>query len=458
MPNRKTRFETDSMGTVEVPQDALFGAQTQRAVNNFTISRLTMPAAILDAIIAIKDAAARVNTNCGVLSREISNAILDAIESIPGDDYHRHFPVDIFQTGSGTSTNMNVNEVIATLACYHSGLEVRANDHVNMSQSSNDVIPTSIRIAAACETRRHLLVALAKLRDTIDDKRQQCGDITKTGRTHLMDAMPITVSQEMSAWSAQVSLAIGRFECVLPQLEALPIGGTAIGTRINTPDGYIEGMVETLGRRLDMQFSPVSNYFEAISTQDVAVELSGHLRSCVISLMKIANDLRWMNSGPLTGLGEIELEALQPGSSIMPGKVNPVIPEAVIMAAAQVIGNDQTIATGGQGGNFQLNTMLPVIAYNLMQSIELTGNSAIALADKAIAGFTIAEAHINENVNRNPILVTVLNPVIGYQKAAEIAKIAYRENRPILDVAEEVTDMSRQELEKLLDPKRLTKS
>jgi len=362
----------------------------------------------------------------------------------------------VFQTGSGTSSNMNANEVIAALASQRLGSAVHPNDHVNMGQSSNDVIPTAIHVSAALAVRRELVPALEHLRDVIAAKETEVAGIIKTGRTHLMDAMPVSLSQELSGWRTQIENDVARLKSVEPRLLALAQGGTAVGTGINAHPEFGARFCKELAGLTGVPFVPARNYFEALSTQDTAVELSGQLKVLAVSLMKIANDLRWMNSGPLAGLAEIALPALQPGSSIMPGKVNPVIAEAVAMVAAQVIGNDTTITVAGQSGNFQLLVMLPVIAENLLESIRLLRNGARALADSAIAGFQVNKARLAEALDRNPILVTALNPVIGYEKGAAIAKKAYAEGRPIREVAAQMTNLSSAQLEKLLDPAELT--
>jgi fumarate hydratase class II len=456
MADERTRTEHDSMGELEVPADALYAAQTQRAVENFPISGLTLPKRFVDAVCLIKQAAARVNAELQLLDRELADAIQSAAKTVRDGDYASEFPIDVFQTGSGTSTNMNANEVLATLATRASGTPVTPNDHVNMSQSSNDVIPTAIQLSAAIGVADQLLPSLEHLASTLERKGRSLAGITKTGRTHLMDAMPVTFAQELGGWAAQIRSGIARIQAVLPRLHALPQGGTAVGTGINAPPEFAARIADVLSELTGLTLVPNSNFFESLGAQDTAVELSGQLKGVAVSMMKIANDLRWMNSGPLAGIGEIALPALQPGSSIMPGKVNPVIPEATAMVAAQVIGNDATITVAGQSGNFQLNVMLPVIAYNLLQSIDLLANAARVLADKAIAGFEVREDNVAEPLSRNPILVTALNPIIGYEKAAEIAKRAYAEGRPLLDVAEEMTDLDRKELERLLDPAKLT--
>jgi len=453
---KSTRTEHDSMGQLEVPANALWGAQTQRALQNFKISSLTMPPAFITALGLIKWASAVANTELGGLDPALSAAIQRAALEIAEGKYPEQFPLDVFQTGSGTSTNMNVNEVIAHLATGYVGKPVHANDHVNQSQSSNDVIPTAIHVAAALQLAEQLLPNVDHLIKVISIKAKELSDVVKTGRTHLMDALPLTLGQELSGWQTQVEQARERLVQTLPRLHMLALGGTAIGTGLNAPKTFGLRVAELLSQRTGLHFVPHPNYFTALAAQDTAVEVSGQLRGLAVSVMKIANDLRWMNSGPLAGLSEIALPALQPGSSIMPGKINPVIPEAVAMAAAQVMGLDLSISIAGQSGNFQLNVMLPLIAYDLLQSIELLGNATRALADQAIAGFTVNVDHINNALARNPILVTALNERIGYEKGAAIAKQAYAEKRSIIDVAAEQTGISRPELERLLDPKRLT--
>lgn len=454
--SQEFRIERDSMGELQVPANALYGAQTQRAVNNFPISGLHMPRQFIRAVGLIKASAATVNGELGLLSDDLVKAINEAAAQVIAGDVDAHFPVDVFQTGSGTSTNMNTNEVISHLAAA-AGTDVHPNDHVNMGQSSNDVIPTAIQVSACLASHEHLLPALAHLRGVIESRADELAAIAKTGRTHLMDAMPITFGQELATWARQIQSAEERIADALKHMRKLPQGGTAVGTGINAHPDFGTGVAKDLTERTGFTFESSDNYFEGISSQDAAVELSGQLKTLACSLMKIANDLRWMNSGPLAGLAEIELPALQPGSSIMPGKVNPVIPEAAAMVCAQVIGNDATITIGGQSGNFQLNVMLPVIAYNLLQSIEILANVSRQLADSAIAGFQVNQARVNEALAKNPILVTALNPVIGYEKGAATAKQAYKEKRPILEVAKETTGLAEEELSRLLDPLALTK-
>lgn len=452
-----TRIETDSMGELEVPQDALYAAQTQRAVNNFPISGLAMPEAFIRALLQAKAAAAKANAALEQIPAAMSDAIVKAVDDLLADEQlMQHFPVDVFQTGSGTSSNMNANEVLATLASRNYGDKVGANDHINYGQSSNDIIPSTIHISAAQQVAGKLLPALEHLLAVTRKKAGEVDHYVKTGRTHLMDAMPIRMSQSLESWATQIEQNIQQIKQLQPLLQSLAQGGTAVGTGINAHPEFAEKFAQELSALTDLQFTPASNFFAHIGSQDIAVALSGQLKTVAVSMMKIANDLRWMNSGPLAGLGEIELEALQPGSSIMPGKVNPVIPEAAAMVSAQVIGNDTAITLGGQSGNFELNVMLPMVAYNLLNSIELLANVSHLLADKAIASFRVNEQKLTEALSRNPILVTALNPIIGYMKAAEIAKQAYKEGRPVIEVAAENTDISIEELQTLLDPAKLT--
>lgn len=453
-----TRIERDSMGDLEVPADALYAAQTQRAIDNFPVSGHPMPRAFIKALLLIKAAAAKANRELECISPPMAEAIAGACEDLLKDpSMMRHFPVDIFQTGSGTSTNMNANEVIARLASDDLGDAVSPNDHVNFGQSSNDVIPTAIHVSASLELHDDLLPALEHLAEVIEKKAETLTRYCKTGRTHLMDAMPVRMDQPLLGWASQIRQNISHLEALQPSLQAIGQGGTAVGTGINAHPQFAGTFSKHLSDLTGIEFTPADNPFARLGSQDTAVALSGQLKTTAVSIMKIANDLRWMNSGPLAGLAEISLEALQPGSSIMPGKVNPVIPESAAMVAAQVIGNDTTITVGGQSGNFELNVMLPLIAANLLSSIELLSNIARLLADKAIATFTVNAYKLEEALHKNPILVTALNPLIGYLKTAEIAKRAYRERRPIIDVAEESTEIPRAELEKLLDPEKLTK-
>ena len=457
MSKKTFRTVQDSMGELEVPNDALWGAQTQRAVDNFPISGMTMPRQFIAALGLVKWAAAGANAELGLLTTKKAMAIQEAALEVAGGEFDEHFPIDVFQTGSGTSSNMNANEVIASLAAEKLGNEVHPNDHVNMGQSSNDVIPTCVHVSAAVAIHEKLLPALHHLSSVLEKKARETDAVVKTGRTHLMDAMPVTLGQELDGWRAQIDHANERLNDTLKRLTELAQGGTAVGTGINAHPKFGNKVATLLAEQTGISFTTANSFFESLSSQDAAVETSGQLRVLAVSLTKIANDLRWMNSGPLAGIGEIALPALQPGSSIMPGKVNPVIPEAVAMVSAQVMGNDATIAAAGQSGNFQLNVMLPVVAHNLLQSIEILANGATCLADSAIAGFVVNEDNIRQALDRNPILVTALNPVIGYEKGAAIAKKAYADGRPVKDVAREETDLTDEELDRLLDPADLAK-
>ena len=455
--DRNMRIEKDSMGEIAIPKDALYGPQTQRAIQNFEFSDLKLPKRFIHALGMIKGAAAKANLDLNLLDIKLAKAIMDAAESVAEGQYDKDFPLDIFQTGSGTSTNMNANEVIARLASLRSEQHIHPNDHVNMCQSSNDVIPTAIQVSASIEVFEQLLPALHHLTQVLEKRGKELADIPKTGRTHLMDAVPITFGQEISGWTSQVRHGIDRIEGMRSRLFALPIGGTAVGTGINAHPEFGKRVAILLAQKTGLPFTPHVNYFESIGSQDTSLELSGNLKVLALSFTKIANDLRLMNSGPFSGFGDIKLPPLQPGSSIMPGKVNPVIPEAVLSVCAQVIGNDLSLTLADMSSQFQLNTMLPLIAYNLLQSIRLLSNAAHALANKAIAGFEINSKRIEQQLGLNPILVTALNPVIGYEKGAEIAKRAYQEGRPIIELAKEMTSLSEKELELLLDPRRLTR-
>ncbi|RUO59466.1 class II fumarate hydratase [Pseudidiomarina insulisalsae] len=454
--SKNVRTEKDSMGEIDVPADALWRAQTERARQNFQLSQLHFPARTISALAHIKAAAAEANAELDLLTNEQARAIVKAADAFANHPDMSHFPLDIFQTGSGTSTNMNMNEVLAESVKRASGPNVHPNDHVNCSQSSNDVIPTSIQVSCVLALHDIWLPAIVHLQRTIESKAQSLEEVVKTGRTHLMDAMPITMAQELRAWGTQLHHCQANVNDVCERLRELPQGGTAVGTGINAPVEFRARFCEALSERTEQHFHPADNPFAGIAGQELSLQLAGALNSCAAVLMKISNDLRWMNSGPLAGLGEIELTALQPGSSIMPGKVNPVIPEAVAMVAAHVAGSYQSVATAAQQGNFQLNVMLPLVAYHLIESIEVSANAMNALADQAIADFTVKHDRLQEALARNPILVTALNSVIGYNEAAKIAKRAYQEQRPIIDVAEEMTDLKRDELERLLDPQKLT--
>ncbi len=416
----------DSMGSVSVPADALCQAQTQRALDNFRISSLRLPAALIIALAHIKHSCAAVNHDLGKLDSARTEAIKQAASSVINGEYADQFAIDVFQTGSGTSSNMNMNmnEVIATLAS-NDEFTVHPNDHVNMGQSSNDVFPSAIHVAAASAVHEYLLPALQALENALLERSEQHQKTIKTGRTHLMDAMPISLGQEISAWAAQIKNDRYRIQTTLTRLQQLAIGGTAVGTGVNTSPDFGKRVCARLEEGSGIRFTPMENLFAGLGSQNTALELSGQLRVLATSLTKICNDLRWMNSGPLGGLGEISLQALQPGSSIMPAKVNPVIPEAVLMAAAQSIGNDTTISLAAQSGNFQLNVMLPVIAYNLLQSVEILANASRHLVP-VIENFAVNADVMAQNLALNPILATALNPLIGYRKAAEVAKAAVK--------------------------------
>ncbi len=452
-----TRIERDSLGEVAVPRDALWGAQTQRAVDNFPLGGRPMRRPFLRALGLVKEAAAQVNGASGLLDGPRAQAVATAAAAVAAGEHDEQFPVDVFQTGSGTSSNMNANEVIATLASRASGLAVHPNDHVNMCQSSNDVIPTCIHLSAALEVAGTLSPALDHLARTVTRRAREVGDVVKTGRTHLMDAMPVSVAQEMGAWASQVRDVAARLDGVAPRLNRLAIGGTAVGTGINAPQAFGPQVAAALAARTGLALEASDDHFRDLACQDTAVELSGQLRTGAVALMKIANDLRWMNSGPLAGLAEVRLPALQPGSSIMPGKVNPVIPEAVAMACARVMGNDVTVGVAGQSGSFQLNVMLPLVADTLLESIGLLANAARLLADRALAGMEVSRERVEQALALNPVLVTALNPVIGYEQGAAIAKAAYAEGRPVKEVAAERSGLDARTLDRLLDPARLTR-
>tara|TARA_B100001063_G_scaffold12405_1_gene9623 strand:- start:286 stop:1683 length:1398 start_codon:yes stop_codon:yes gene_type:complete len=459
--NQSFRIEKDSLGKIKVPKKALWGPQTQRAIENFPISgikfKFPFGRSFIKALGTIKYCAAVANQDLGNLTVKKAAALKSSAKMVITGEMDDHFPLDVFQTGSGTSTNMNANEVIANLASKKLGSEVSPNDDVNMSQSSNDTIPTAICLSALYDMEDLLFPGLDSLINEIDTKAKKLKGTIKTGRTHLMDAMPIDFAQELSGWSAQLKSCKTSLVTANKRMLELPQGGTAIGTGVNSHKSFAKNFCEAVEKASGLKVKPASNFFQGLSSQDNAAELSSALKNLSLVLMKICNDLRWMNSGPLTGLSDIELEALQPGSSIMPGKVNPVIPEAVSMVCADILGNDLTISVAVQNGNFQLNVMLPVIAYNLLKSINLLGNSMPLLAKKCVKSFKVNKSNVKENLNKNPILVTALNPIIGYKKAAEIAKKAYSEKRAIIDVAEEMTTIERKELESLLDPKNLIK-
>ena len=458
------RLEKDSLGEIKVPKNAYWGAQTQRAVENFPISGIRFPDVFIRSLGYIKLACAKVNGESRLLDKNLSHAIIRACEEIIAGRFNDQFPLDIFQTGSGTSTNMNANEVIATRANEmltgkkNSKSPVHPNDHVNMGQSSNDVIPTAIHVSAYLQVKELFIPSMEFLFQSIAHKKKKYKKTVKTGRTHLMDAMPITLEQEMSGWATQVEYSIGRIKDTLPRIAELAIGGTAVGTGVNTQPDFGKRVSKRLSELTNIQFREAGNHFQAQSAQDAITELSGQLKTCATSLMKVSNDLRWMNSGPMAGLSEIRLPSLQPGSSIMPGKVNPVIPEAMRMVCAQVMGNDTVITIANASGDFQLNVMLPVIAHSIIQSITILAHASRLLAEKAIKGFEVNNEHITELVLRNPIIATVLNPIIGYDKAAEVVKKALREKKTVKQVAVEMGYLSEREADKILDAAKMTKS
>lgn len=453
----KTRTEKDSLGEVQVPESALWGAQTQRAVNNFPVALRPLPIAFIHGVVRIKRCAATSNQALGLLDPARAQAIEQACDQILAGANEDQFPVDVYQTGSGTSSNMNVNEVLATLASQQCPEPVDANDHVNMSQSSNDVIPTAIHVSAWLAVQQQVQPAIEHLMAVIAEREAHSADVVKTGRTHLMDAMPVTLAQELKTWRLQLQGASKRIQSAAEGLLPVPQGGTAVGTGINAHPAFAAQFVESLSALCGSPFSAMEHPFTGQSAVDAPLALSAQLRGLGTVLMKIANDLRWMNSGPIHGLGEITLPALQPGSSIMPGKVNPVIPESVAMVAAQLSGLDSAINSAAQSGNFQLNVMLPLVANNLLEMTGLVSRVMVLLADQAIDGMTVNQQVMAEAVGRNPVLVTALNPVIGYVKAAEVAKKAYATGQSILDVAAQETDVPRATLEQLLDPIKLTR-
>ena len=455
------RTERDSMGEMKVPAGAYYGAQTQRAVLNFPISSLRFPRAFIRALGLIKKAAAETNLELERLDQATAEAIIQAADEVIEAKLDDQFVVDIFQTGSGTSTNMNANEVIANRAAEIQGGEVGSrqihpNDHVNSGQSSNDVIPTAIHVSALEEVHNRLVPSLLRLRSSLASKAQEFDDVVKIGRTHLQDAVPIRLGQEFSGYASMIDHALDRTSVIQVQLSELAIGGTAVGTGLNCPAGFPEQVVAKLADWTGIEFREATNRFEALAARDAAVATSGMLRTIAVSLMKIANDLRWLGSGPRCGLGELQLPPTQPGSSIMPGKVNPVIAESVTMVAAQVIGNDLTITMGGQAGNFELNVMMPVIAYNLLQSIELLSTSCMVLAEKCVDGLQANRDRTRDMVERSLAMVTSLAPRIGYDRAAEIAKEAYRTGRTIREVSREKSGLSEDELDEALDPRAMT--
>jgi fumarate hydratase class II len=450
------RTEKDSLGEMKVPAEALYGPQTQRAVENFPISGEPMPPRFLHALGTIKAAAARVNRALGLLEPALADAIEKAAGEVADGKLDREFPIDVFQTGSGTSTNMNANEVIARRAATLSGQKVHPNDHVNFGQSSNDVIPATLHVAALLEIERDLIPALEHLHRTLKQKAGEFDDVIKTGRTHLMDATPIRLGQEFGGYASQVEHAMARVRATLPDLRELAIGGTAVGTGLNTHPEFGARMAAEIGRMTHSTFVEARDHFEAQGAQDGAAWASGALNSVAASLMKIANDVRLLNSGPRCGIAEITLPAIQPGSSIMPGKVNPVICEAVIQVGAQVMGNHVAITVGAQWGQLELNTMLPLMARNLLESIRLLAAVSRAFADKALSGTTANVENCRDGVERSPSMATALNPLIGYDKAAEIAKRSFKEKRPVRELAREMTQLTPAEIDAALDPRRQT--
>ena len=450
------RVERDSMGEMKVPKAARYGAQTQRAVENFQISGQRLPGKVLHALGLIKAAAARVNAGLGLLDRETAKAIEQAAREVAEGTWDAEFPIDVYQTGSGTSLNMNANEVIASRATEMLGRKVHPNDHVNLGQSSNDVIPSVLHVSAVIEIERDLLPALEHLRGALEEKARAWDHVIKTGRTHLMDATPIRLGQEFGGYASQIEHSIARVRAVLPDLRELAIGGTAVGTGLNTHPEFGRRASEEIGRLAGTSFVEARNHFEAQGAQDAAAWASGALNATAASLMKIANDIRLLNSGPRCGLAEITLPAIQPGSSIMPGKVNPVICEAVVQVGAQVMGNHVAITLGAQWGQLDLNTMLPLIARNLLESVQLLAGACRALADKAVAGSVANEETCRGYVEISPSMATALNPLIGYDKAAEIAKKSFQTRRPVRELAREMTSLSPGEIERALDPRRQT--
>jgi fumarate hydratase class II len=458
----ETRIEKDSLGEIEVPAAAYYGAQTERARRNFPVSGITFPRRFIAALGMIKAEAAVVNAAMGIVEERIATAIREAAEEVVSGERDGDFPLDVFQTGSGTSTNMNANEVISNRAIELLGGRrgskdpVHPNDHVNAGQSSNDVIPTAIHVAAYGAVAEDLEPALGRLAASLEAKAAELDDVVKIGRTHLQDAVPVRLGQELSGYARQVRLGIERVRAAKPRLAELALGGTAVGTGLNAPPGFADRVIEGLARRSGHPFVPAANRFEALAAKDAAVEMSGMLKTVAASLTKIANDLRWLASGPRCGIGELALPSLQPGSSIMPGKVNPVIPESVLMVCAQVLGNDVTVSIGGMSGNFELNVMMPVIAHNLLQSIELLANASRLLAERCVDGIEANVERCAELVERSLAMVTSLAPKIGYDRAAEIAKESFRTGRTVRELAREKQVLPDEELERALDARAQT--
>jgi fumarate hydratase class II len=453
-----TRKEKDSLGDIDVPNAAYYGAQTERARRNFPVSGLTFPPRFLAALGAIKREAAAVNADMGIVERPIAEAVVRAADEVARGERDADFPLDIFQTGSGTSTNMNANEVISNRAIEMLGGEkgskkpVHPNDHVNAGQSSNDVIPTAIHVSAYAAITEDLEPALRHLAEGLEAKAREFDDVVKIGRTHLQDAVPIRLGQEFSGFARQVRNGLDRLAAAKPRLAELALGGTAVGTGLNAPPGFADAVIARLAKTTGHPFVPAPNRFEALAAKDAAVEASGALKTIAVSLSKIANDIRWMGSGPRCGIGEIELPSLQPGSSIMPGKVNPVIPEMVLMVGAQVVGNDATITLGGLSGNFDLNVMMPVIAYNLLQSVEILANASRLLADRCVAGLVANRARNRDLVEQSLAMVTSLAPLIGYDAAAAIAKESVATGKTVRQICEEKKVLPPDQLRDALDP------
>ncbi len=455
------RIEHDTMGEVRVPADALYRAQTQRAVENFPISGITLTRRHIEALARVKKAAALANAELGVIDDAVAHAIVAAADEVAGGAHDAHFPVDVFQTGSGTSSNMNTNEVIATLATRILGADVHPNDHVNASQSSNDVFPTSVHVAATSALVNDVVPALSHLAGALEAKATEFADVVKSGRTHLMDATPVTLGQEFGGYAAAVRFGIERLHAALPRLAEVPLGGTAVGTGINTPTGFPQRVIALLAEDTGLPITEARDHFEAQSARDGLVEVSGALRTIAVSLTKMCNDLRWMGSGPNTGLGEIYLPDLQPGSSIMPGKVNPVIPEAVLMVCARIVGNDATVAWAGASGSFELNVQIPVMALGVLESMSLLANAARVLADKTVVGITANVDKARRFAEASPSIVTPLNRVIGYENAAKIAKHAVAHGLTVREAVEalgfvERGDVTPQQLDTLLDVTTMT--
>ena len=451
------RVEHDSMGDVRVPADAKWAAQTQRAVDNFPISGLRIERALIGALASVKGAAAMENARLKVLERPIGTAIHDAAAEVAVGDWDDQFPIDVYQTGSGTSTNMNMNEVLATLASEKLGEKVHPNDHVNASQSSNDVFPSAIHLAATREIVRTLIPALDHLARTLRKKSRALKSVVKTGRTHLMDATPVTLGQEFGGYAAAIEHGVERLQAALPRIGELPLGGTAVGTGLNMPKGFARGVIKRLATDMELPLSEARDHFEAQGARDALVEGSGVLRTIAVSLYKIANDLRWMGSGPRCGLAEIRIPDLQPGSSIMPGKVNPVIPEAVCQVVAQIIGNDAAVSFGGSAGNFELNVMLPVIGRNLLESIRLLSSVSLVFADKCVAGIEADVERCRTYALSSPSIGTALNPYIGYEETAKVIKASVAEGKDLRTIVLERGLLTEEEADKALDVEAMTK-